>query len=621
MKCPHCGSEGISTSENTCPICGQQLKQPAPVSNVDVQLHIDSQEGGEAAAIRANQVNVQNMTIVLQTTGSSTHGGQIFIPRITNFEFFGRSAQLQEIDQALTGRAKVQLYGLAGIGKTSLAAEVAEKLAGKSVFKEGILWVNEVGIAPLAAVCDAVARHLGDDRIPKLEARFKPDALRELLSKRDELLLVLDHIESPAVVQTFVDVCLPTNVTLLTTNRNKHAASDFDIPVPPLNRAEAIELFKNRAKIQNADDEVGEICDLLGEHALALVVAAGRVRAESMPLSSLKRRLMDEKTRLSALKIGADDDRSRSVLASLNFSYETLDSDQRDLFLRLAACFGDTTGLELFKDICELPDPWGCEDILGQLVARSLVERSDDRFRLQKLVRDFGHSMLGEQLPVVRKKIFEKIYAYLLRYNQNKDEHLDKLEAELGNLLGAMQYAMESQGYANAVALASDLGKPVSGVLGVRGYWAELLQVGKSGMQAAQEIRDDKGLARLAHFVAIIDHKQGAFEEARRMYMQSKQIYEQQNNLSDLAAVTHNLGMLAKARGDYDEAQNLLQECLTSWEKIRTSLDEQDLKSIRSHQLSVSRTLYELGDLAFLKAEFNRAGDLYSQSLQIKEGA
>ena len=65
---------GISTSENTCPICGQQLKQPAPVSNVDVQLHIDSQEGGEAAAIRASQVNVQNMTIVLQTTGSSTRG-------------------------------------------------------------------------------------------------------------------------------------------------------------------------------------------------------------------------------------------------------------------------------------------------------------------------------------------------------------------------------------------------------------------------------------------------------------------------------------------------------------------------------------------------------------------
>ena len=619
MKCPHCDYDNIPVGDDTCPVCGQALKKPPPGTTVDARLNVDTLAGGEAAAIRAGEVNVQNMTVVLQTTGSSGHEEHIYIPRVTNFEFFGRKGQLQEIDQALTGRARVQLYGLAGIGKTSLAAEAAEKLAEKSVFKDGILWVNEVGNAPLAAVCDAVARHLGDDSIPKLGPRFKPDALRELLARCDELLLVLDHIESPAVVQTFVDVCLPQNVTLLTTNRNKHAASDFDIPVPPLNRNEAIELFKNRAKVQAPDDEISTICDLLGDHSLALVIAAGRVRAESMPLSSLKRRLDDEKTRLKALRIGADDDRSHNVLASLNFSYEILNSEQRELFLRLAACFGDTTGLELFKDVCELPDEWECEDILGQLVARSLVERKDERFGLQKLVRDFGRSMLADKQPVVQKRILEKVTAYLQRYNQNKDEHFDKLEAELSNLLGAMQYAVDIRDYETAVAIASNLGRPVSGVLGVRGYWAELLLVGKSGMQAAQQIRDDKGLARLGHFVAIILHKQGAFEEARRLYLQSMEIYQQQDNQSDLAVITHHLGMLAKSSGDYVEAQRLFEECLASREKIRPTIDEHDPKTLRANELSVSRTLSEMGDIAFMRGEFDRAKDFNSQSMQIKE--
>ncbi|MFQ5596367.1 MAG: NB-ARC domain-containing protein, partial [Anaerolineae bacterium] len=324
--------------------------------------------------------------ILLQAYRTPARAQRLHTPPATRHRLFGRDDALADTLTALREHRSVLLHGMGGIGKTALAGHSAQRLHAEAAFNAGVLWVSEVGPASVPAICDAVARSLGDEEILKLAPPAKLDPTRELLASHD-LLLILDDIAMPETAQEFLDCCRPAGLALLATSRRRLVDFGVDVPLRPLDRDAATDLFRNRAKMPAADGKVGEICDELENHPLALVIAAGRVRAERMSLESLHRRLRDEKERLPTLVLGKGLDKNRNVWASLHLSYQDLSDQQQLVFTRLAACFGETTGLELLAGVCGMTQT-ACEDHVGRLVARSLVERQADRLSLHRLVRD-----------------------------------------------------------------------------------------------------------------------------------------------------------------------------------------------------------------------------------------
>ena len=205
-----------------------------------------------------------------------------------------------------------------------------------------------------------------------------------------------------------------SSTALLATSRQRLGVDgETVVAVPPLDHADgrgapAIELFVQRARAANpafaasASERrtIGEICARLDGIPLAIELAAARVSVLT-PKEILER--MGDRFRL--LAGGRGRHRRRTLRATLDWSFDLLDDEERQFFARLGLFVGsfDLAGATAVNSM----DDYDAMDVLESLVARNLVvaERPTPtaptaaappptRYRLLETVRMYA----GEQL-------------------------------------------------------------------------------------------------------------------------------------------------------------------------------------------------------------------------------
>src|SRR4051794_6240397 len=329
--------------------------------------------------------------------------------------FVGRGRELTELESLLKRTRLLTLAGTGGVGKTRLALELARSV--ESSYESGAALVELAAISDARLVPDAVAAALDVRPLPEQQP---VDAVIDFLARRT-LLLVIDnceHVLSETAV--FADTLLRAapQLTILATSREPLRAAgevvfrvpSLDIPDPerpqPPDRLadyEAVSLFVERAAAaspgyvldeDNADD-VARICLRLDGLPLALELAAARLGA--LTTSAIAARL-DDRFRLLRSGSHAAPTRQQTLTATLQWSHDLLEPDERVLFRRLAI-FAGGFELEAVEDVCALDgiDARGIADVLARLVEKSLVAAEDcsrRRYRLLETVRLYA----GERL-------------------------------------------------------------------------------------------------------------------------------------------------------------------------------------------------------------------------------
>ncbi len=333
--------------------------------------------------------------------------------------FVGRARELAELKALLRSTRLLTLAGTGGVGKTRLALELA-RAAGQS-YPAGAALVELAALADALLVPDAVASALD---VRALAEQKLVDALVDFLAPRS-LLLVVDNCEHLlAATAGLADTLLrwAPALTILATSREPlrvpgevvFRVPSLDIPDPEqtlepdrLLRYEAVRLFVERANAaapgfaldeENAVD-VARICVRLDGLPLALELAAGRLGALA-PAAIAER--LDDRFSVLRTKSHAAPTRHQTLTATLQWSHDLLEPDERTLFRRLAA-FAGGFELEAVERVCaggDLDAP-GIADVLARLVEKSLVavdERSSSerRYRLLETVRVYAHERLDE---------------------------------------------------------------------------------------------------------------------------------------------------------------------------------------------------------------------------------
>ena len=279
-------------------------------------------------------------------TRSDVHG---FTPSLTRF--IGRAGAADDVARLLVEYRLVTVTGPGGVGKTRLAAEVAERVVGR--FADGVWLVELATVLDPAQVPATVAAALGVREQPGVAVT---DLLAGLLA-RQQMLLVLDNCEhlAGAVAQMCAEV-LPVadDVRILATSREPlGVAGETRYRLPPLTlpapgdpggipRSEAVALFADRAR--HADREftlsgdaapaVAQLVTKLDGMPLAIELAAARV--ESLGLSQLLGRLDDRFVMLDRADRGPGAARHRSLAATADWSYQLLSEPDRRVFRRVA---------------------------------------------------------------------------------------------------------------------------------------------------------------------------------------------------------------------------------------------------------------------------------------------
>jgi predicted ATPase/class 3 adenylate cyclase len=290
----------------------------------------------------------------------------------------GRERELAEVIALLGSARLVTLTGAGGSGKTRLALQAAAELVDE--FKDGVFWVSLAALRNPELVLPTIGAAVGT----------KEDLARFVDEKR--MLLLLDNLEqilaSAPALANLLRLC--PNLKLLTTSRAPlRIGGEQEYEVPPLPGPEAVELFTQRASQVrpgfDPDEEVAEICQRLDGLPLALELAAARVKLLS-PEQILERL----EHRLELLTAGAREapERQQTLRATIEWSYELLNGEEKQLFAHLAV-FAGSFDLRAAEHVCEADI-----DLLGSLVDKSLLRRTEERFFILETIREYADERL-----------------------------------------------------------------------------------------------------------------------------------------------------------------------------------------------------------------------------------
>jgi predicted ATPase/DNA-binding SARP family transcriptional activator len=343
--------------------------------------------------------------------------------------FLGRRREIEELVALCTRNRLVTLSGPGGAGKTRLAVEVARVLAKTSSYPDGLWMVDLSGVRDPelvpATAASALELTLSGSR-PTVAALTAQLAARELVAVLDNCEHVIDA--AAALVRAIIQDC--PGITVLATSREPlHLPGEVAWRVPslrvpdPSERIDSVRLMKYEsvqlfvARAQEAapafrlDDDnarvVAHICQRLDGMPLAIELAAAQAAYRAPKQIAA---LLDHALTALASRIRDTPDRQATLAATVSWSFELLDADERQLFPRLSVFAGGFT-LEAAEQIASDGMARPLADVLAGLVDKSLVlaetlGAEEAHYRLHEVVRQYAVERLvqsGEALNLQRR--------------------------------------------------------------------------------------------------------------------------------------------------------------------------------------------------------------------------
>jgi len=295
--------------------------------------------------------------------------------------FVGREAELAAVASAVADYPLVSLVGPGGVGKTRLALRFATK--ARAVFAD--LAVLSAG-ADIDTVARAVAAALG------LAEPVDCSALDVVAAELNTVrcVVVLDNCEHvlDGVAALAERLMRTGSARLLATSRERLSVpGERVIVVEPLSEEAAAQLFLERAAATGAAQElvatdVAELCRRL--EYLPLLVELAAARLTTFSLEDLLARIDHALGLLGSG--GRSSHRHRSVLATLEWSYNLLSSAEQAVYRSLAVLRGPFR-LSTAEAVAPPGPPGSAAAQLARLADASLLVRVGDRYRQYQLVR------------------------------------------------------------------------------------------------------------------------------------------------------------------------------------------------------------------------------------------
>jgi predicted ATPase/DNA-binding CsgD family transcriptional regulator len=522
----------------------------------------------------------------------------------------GRELELAALSELLEGVRLLTVTGVGGVGKTRLAAALADRSA--ETFGDSVWWVELADLDDAELVGERVAASVG---VRDLPASDPLEAIAERVGGGPSLL-VLDNCEQLAaacaqLVGGLLRVC--TQLTVLATSRLTLALPGeqvFRIGGLPVRRGGpgAIELFLQRARRFTGAFEVDEpalsavasICERVDGMPLAIELAAARTPV--LNPAEIDQRL-EGSLRLLRRDGSGVPERQRSLEATLGWSHRLLTPPQRAVFRRLAV-FRGTFALSAAEAVAADGDI-GRDDVLealAGLVDHSLVQGSrgavETRYGLLSTVRSYAEEQLGAsgEADDARARHAEYYLGLLEAAGPGPDgaqqvPALDRLDAEHDNLRAALATCLIT-----APETAGRLAGRLSEFWYRRGHYHEARRWLDQVALRARELTPATRAAVLAG-AGVFAFLQCEYATATERLEGALALYRTLGDRAGVAQAQQRLGSIARERGRYEHARELHEQSLALWEQL-------------GDDGGVGASLDYLGFVAWLAGDFARAQEL-----------
>jgi predicted ATPase/DNA-binding SARP family transcriptional activator len=515
--------------------------------------------------------------------------------------FVGREEELAELADLLAnpGCRLVTLIGPGGIGKTRLALQAAAEHIG--AFEHGIFFVSLASVGATELVVPTLAG--------ALEFSFygPEDTTEQLLNylRGKQMLLVLDnleHILEGSGLLADILKCAP-GVALLVTSRERlnlreewvYEVKGLTYPITgeATEKSEsysAVRLFLQTARQARRRFELSEtrtphvvrICQIVAGMPLGVELAAAWVQVRSCEeiAQEIEQNLDVLTTRLRNVP-----ERHRSLRAAFEHSWNLLSEQEKTVFHRLSVFRGGFQAAAAAEVAAASPS------ILLALVDKSLLYRdASDRYQVHELLRQYTAEKL-EEVAHERERteaLHSGYYAAFLQQweealrGERQGEALEAIGAEIDNVRRAWRWALTQIESGQDAELALDVVRRSTTSLYLFYATRDWYQEGEEAFgQAAAAL---ESLDRLSGVPAgekerllgrLLAHQGKCCEftahsdKARELFETSLAIFHRLglDGQRETALPLHGLGYMAHIRGEYEQAEQYLQDSMAVYRK------------------------------------------------------
>ena len=470
----------VLVSEQTASLAADRLPDGASLTDLGRYLLKDFDEPERIFCLA--HPSLPDAFPALRAAPAATHN----LPDVRT-AFVGRGQELAQLEELLALTRMVTLVGPGGAGKTRLAVELADRLAGS--VHDGVRMADLTAVTDPAQVGSAVAAALGVRESPGADPI--QTAGRELVAASPVLLLDnCEHVLDAA--RDCADALLSAvpGLRILATSRERLRVPDEQVwPVAPLSvpasdapaeellAFDAIQLFLDRARLANARfalgeqnaSHVAEICRRLEGLPLAIELAAARTAALSA--EAIARRLSVGDARPGTAD--GPQERHRTTHATIDWSYRLLDAEGQRMLRGLSVFSGFT--LEAAVAVAGDALAHDPVDALASLVDKSLVVWDDEmgRYRLLEPIRQFARAALEEAAEVDsvagrHLRWFADLVDDFEAARGDQSRRFAELDHELGNIRAGVEWALQRD-----AAEGLRLSGPLTPYLEARGWMSE----------------------------------------------------------------------------------------------------------------------------------------------------
>jgi tetratricopeptide (TPR) repeat protein len=545
------------------------------------------------------------------------HAMPFMVPPRPPNTLVGRDALLAELRHRLLESQDMSLtalQGLPGVGKTTLAIELAHDLEIRARFHDGVLWVG-LGRQPdvlallggwaaaLKVPTEDIARHTS------LAERVR--AIHTAIGTRHMLLVIDDAWQIGDALAFKVG---GPNCAHLVTTRLASIAIDFagerTTTVRELNATEGVSLLAQLApRVVNAEpEEARALVQAVGGLPLALILMGGHLRRQSHGAQT--RRLYQALAQLQETE-------ARLRLAQPQSPLEQQHSLMSDGLLSLQASIGlsdaalDTVARQALRDLSLFPPKPNTfseaaalavanmpAETLDRLVDHGLVECvGGDRYTLHQTIADYARAAAAES--AVEAKAAARLVAYFVQYVGAHADDYKVLDLELSNLQAALQIACERQMDTALIQGANALFP----FLVAQGLYVLAERYLHQAHQAALTLGSPPELVVVLHSRGIIAVKRGQYAEAEGYFDESLALAQAAQLRREAAESLRNLGLVSEHRGDYARALGYLEQALHAFREIDDRYGE-------------NQTLNNLGIVSADQGDYTRATRYFQDALR-----
>lgn len=509
---------------------------------------------------------------------------------LTSFQ--GRERELDEVKALLSRARLVTLLGMGGLGKTRLSLQVARELMPQ--YPEGIWFIDLAPIRDPTLVVGEAAKVLD---VKEERGRPLMQTLCAYLKTR-RVMLILDNCEhlikasaelANAILRAAPNVCILTSSRETLRVPGEQIYAVHPLPVPPreadveaLLRSPAARLFIDRAKQHRPSFAVGsreapilaEMVVRLEGIPLAIELAAARIK--SMSVADINTRLKD---RFKLLTGGGSVllERQQTLRALVDWSYVLLNAEEQLVLARLSIFMG---GFDLgaAEQVCGA-EPISAEDVLDllqSLVEKSLVmldEREENtRYQVLETIRDYAYGKLSESAELAATAARHCNHYFALaktaRDGLRGAEQADwvwRLETELDNVRAAIALALA--GGVDPI-IAVKIAVALQGFWILRGYSTEGRRLVAAALSIPAILESDVAHGHALYVGAALAVCQSDYNEARQMLENCLALRRRLGNPLDIAATLSTLSMARLPLGDVEGARTAEGEALQIFREI-----------------------------------------------------